>query len=125
MSHFAIAGRTLMIGLPGPDLDGATAERVSRLSPGGVILFARNLESAEQTRSLLDELQRLVPHPLLRGLDQEGGQVSRLAPWVGETPTAETLARHDVVHERWELTMFARGSGRADVTSYNDLAPRN
>ena len=35
------------------------------------------------------------------------------------------ILRHDVVHERWELTMFARGSGRADVTSYNDLAPRN
>jgi len=87
------AGRTLMIGLPAGELDDVTADRVRRLAPGGVILFARNLDSAARTTALLGELRRLVPHPLLCALDQEGGRVSRLERWVGPTPTAETLAR--------------------------------
>jgi len=102
------AGRTLMVGLPAGELDGPTADRVRRLAPGGVILFARNLDSAAQTTALLGELRRLVPHPLLCALDQEGGRVSRLEPWVGPTPTAQTLAR-----EGEETTLrFGRATAR-------------
>jgi len=86
------SGRTLMIGLPGGELDDVTVERVRRLAPGGVILFARNLDSAAQTTALLGQLRDLVPHPLLCALDQEGGRVSRLERWVGPTPTAQTLS---------------------------------
>lgn len=85
-------GRTLMIGLPGPELDSETAERVRRLRPGGVILFGRNLESPPQTARLLVDVRSLTGSPLLCALDQEGGRVSRLAPWVGPTPTAAALA---------------------------------
>jgi len=88
----SLAGRTLMVGLPGTELDAEVAERLRRLNPGGVILFRRNLESCRQTIELLDELRRLVTHPLLLALDQEGGRVSRLEPWIGSTPTASALA---------------------------------
>jgi beta-N-acetylhexosaminidase len=44
----------------------------------GVILFARNVEDAEQVAALVAELKRLAPGPLLVAADQEGGRVARL-----------------------------------------------
>ena len=88
----SLAGRTLMVGLPAIELDPDVAERLRRLGPGGVILFRRNLHSSRRTIALLDELRRLLPHPLLLAVDQEGGRVSRLEPWIGATPTACALA---------------------------------
>lgn len=62
--------------------------------PGGVILFARNLDPDPVTgparcKALLDGLQARwgAQLPLAVALDQEGGAVSRLRPWVGETPS--------------------------------------
>lgn len=89
----SLAGGVLMVGLPGTALDRATAQRIQGLAPGGVILFTRNLASPEQTALLLDELRRLLPSPTLLALDQEGGRVSRLEPWIGPTPAAAALAR--------------------------------
>ena len=88
-----LAGRVLMVGLPGPNLDSATVERLKRLRPGGAILFARNLESPGQIRRLLARVHDVLPPPTLLALDQEGGRVSRLEPWIGKTPSAATLAR--------------------------------
>jgi len=82
-----------MVGLAGPTLDPADARRLQHLGPGGVILFGRNLESAAQTVRLHEAIRQLLPYPLLLALDQEGGRVSRLQPWVGATPTAAALAR--------------------------------
>src|SRR5262245_19789811 len=86
-----LAGRTLLVGLPGPELDPETRQRLERLGPAGVILFRRNLETPDQTRALLADVAELLPGPLLFALDQEGGRVSRLEPWVGPTPTAAAL----------------------------------
>ena len=88
-----LAGRVLMVGLPGPELDSATVERLKRLRPGGAILFARNLESPGQAGRLLATVRDLLPPPTLLALDQEGGRVSRLEPWIGKTPSAAALAR--------------------------------
>jgi len=44
----------------------------------GVILFARNVEDAEQVAELVAELKRLAARPLLVAIDQEGGRVARL-----------------------------------------------
>jgi len=87
------AGRTLMVGVPGTDLDQPTARRLRDLAPGGLILFHRNLDSPVQTAGLIRDLLELLPGPSLVALDQEGGRVSRLEPWIGETPTAEVLGR--------------------------------
>lgn len=45
---------------------------------GGVILFAENLDTAEQTQTLTAGLQAAAEIPLLIGIDEEGGIVSRL-----------------------------------------------
>lgn len=61
--------------------------------PGGLILFARNLDpdpasGPARCRALIDGLQARFGAglPLAVALDQEGGPVSRLRPWVGATP---------------------------------------
>lgn len=44
----------------------------------GVILFSRNVESAEQVAELAAALKRAAGRPLLLSVDQEGGRVARL-----------------------------------------------
>jgi beta-N-acetylhexosaminidase len=85
-------GGVLMVGLPGPRLDPDTIERLRLLEPAGVILFSRNMESPAQTAELLTRVRDMLGTPLLLALDQEGGRVSRLEPWIGPTPTAAALA---------------------------------
>jgi beta-N-acetylhexosaminidase len=67
-------------------------------TPGGIILFARNLDPDPEAgparcRALIDGLQRRfgVDLPLAVALDQEGGPVSRLRPWTGPTPPLRQL----------------------------------
>lgn len=73
-------------GLDAPEVDLSFA-------PGGIILFGRNLDPDPGTgparcRALIDDLQARFGRelPLAVALDQEGGPVSRLRPWVGVTP---------------------------------------
>jgi beta-N-acetylhexosaminidase len=97
-------GQTLMVGLPGPRMDAVARELVRDLKVGGVILFARNLESPEQVWELTRDLQRealaVTGRPLLIAVDQEGGRVQRLkAPFtlippardLGTTSTPEAV----------------------------------
>jgi len=72
--------------------EGKGAEEVKLgLKPGGVILFARNLDTdpdlgPARCHGLIWHLQHGQDRPLAVALDQEGGAVSRLKGWVGETP---------------------------------------
>jgi beta-N-acetylhexosaminidase len=56
-------------------------------APGGIVLFARNVDGPAQVAELVRELQALAREvgqdvPLLVGIDQEGGRVARLRePW--------------------------------------------
>lgn len=104
-----LASGCVMIGLPGPEIDSASAKRVRALDPAGVILFARNLIDFVQTSELLRSFSRLVERPPLLAIDQEGGRVSRLEPWIGPTPAAARLA------EAGESTVraFGASTGRA------------
>ena len=72
------------------------ASLLERIQPGGVILFARNIVSAEQTYKLLKDCQALVGHPLFRCVDLEGGKVDRLRNVIGPAPApAEVFATRD------------------------------
>lgn len=53
-------------------------EQLEQFPVGGVILFAPNIETVDQTRSLIAELQALSKIPLFIAVDEEGGKVSRL-----------------------------------------------
>ncbi len=49
-------------------------------SPFGFILFARNIDSADQIRALCDDFREAVGRDCLITIDQEGGRVQRLRP---------------------------------------------
>jgi beta-N-acetylhexosaminidase len=72
------------------------ASLLKRIQPAGVILFARNIVSAEQTYKLLKDCQAQVSTPLFRCVDLEGGKVDRLRNVVGPAPSAaEVFASGD------------------------------
>lgn len=81
----------LLVGVPGPELDAATAARLRRLQPGGFILFGRNIVSAPQLRKLTDDLRDLSATEPIITIDQEGGRVSRLRLIGHEPPNAQQL----------------------------------
>jgi len=64
------------------------AALLKRLQPAGVILFARNIKSAEQTWRLLRECQKCVATELFTCVDLEGGTVDRFREALGPTPSA-------------------------------------
>ena len=72
-------GQFFFIGLPGPELDEVARALIDEIKPGGIILFGRNVQGADQVRKLLDGARAMLPvTPLLAAIDQEGGLVDRL-----------------------------------------------
>ncbi len=72
------------------------ASLLTRLQPAGVILFARNIKTAEQTWRLLRECQKCVSAPLFTCVDLEGGSVDRFRDALGPAPSAaEVFASGD------------------------------
>ncbi len=53
-------------------------DKIEEYHIGGVILFAENLDTAEQTKQLTADLQKAADLSLFIGIDEEGGIVSRL-----------------------------------------------
>ena len=64
------------------------ASQLTRLQPAGVVLFARNIKSAEQTWQLLRDCQKCVSRPLFTCVDLEGGSVDRFREALGPAPSA-------------------------------------
>jgi beta-N-acetylhexosaminidase len=87
-------GQFLFIGLPGTELDADTRALIEEVQPGGIIIFGRNVASAEQLRSLIDGVREIVAIPPLVGIDQEGGLVDRLRRIFTPMPAARTIRQH-------------------------------
>jgi beta-N-acetylhexosaminidase len=90
-------GQLVLCGVPGKELDAASAEMFRRVQPGGFILFGRNIESASQLRKLIDDLCNLSSTEPIVTIDQEGGRVSRLRLIGSEPPNAQQLRDKDDV----------------------------
>src|SRR5436309_1439145 len=86
-------GQLFWIGFRGTALEPPLRSLLERVRPGGLILFARNIESAPQVRSLNDALNGFLRIPPFIALDQEGGRVNRLRPILGPIPPNLALAR--------------------------------
>ncbi|MDX9952590.1 MAG: beta-N-acetylhexosaminidase [Anaerolineae bacterium] len=100
-------GQVMVIGFDGPETDNGLLEMIEDYHVGGVILFARNVESPRQVATLTNALQSTAAesdHPgLLIAIDQEGGRVARLTESKGftEFPSAMALtATGDVENAR-------------------------
>jgi beta-N-acetylhexosaminidase len=80
-------GQLLIIGFDGTEMSPRVASLLTKIQPAGVILFARNLNGATQTHTLLQECQKLVATPLFTCVDLEGGTVDRFRDVIGATPS--------------------------------------
>ena len=81
-------GQLLIVGFDGTGMTARLSSLLTRLQPAGVILFARNIKSAEQTWRLLRDCRRCVSTPLFTCVDLEGGSVDRCRDLLGPTPSA-------------------------------------
>lgn len=87
-------GQLLYIGLQGKELTGDDRALIEEIKPGGVIIFGRNVGSAQQLRKLLDDVRAALPFPPLLGVDQEGGLVDRLRRICTPMPAARVIRQH-------------------------------
>ena len=84
-------GQLLIVGFDGTKMSASLRSFLSRIQPAGVILFARNLASAEQTHRLLTDCQDCVFTPLFTCVDKEGGTVDRFRDVIGPSPAAANV----------------------------------
>lgn len=110
------ARAVVMAGLPGTSLDGATE---SFLASGGrvIILFAKNLASRDQVRTLTSEMACAAEGRILVAVDQEPGRVDRLAK-IGIPSPAIDADDATFVADTLEM-----GQAMVDLGINLDLAP--
>ncbi len=106
-----LAGQRLMVGFDGTAFTADLEFLIADLRVGGLILFARNIETPGQVRTLIADCQacavRAGRPPLLVAVDQEGGPVARLRqPQFPEFPAAPEI------HDPAEAEAIARRMGR-------------
>jgi beta-N-acetylhexosaminidase len=81
-------GQLLIVGFDGTEMTPHLNSLLTRLQPAGVILFARNIKTPEQTCLLLRDCQNCVSTPLFTCVDLEGGNVDRFRDVLGPAPSA-------------------------------------
>jgi len=86
------AAEQVFVGVPGTELDSVSAALLAEHQPGGVVLFKRNIQSAEQLGELVKAIRQVLPDAIL-SIDAEGGRVDRLKDVVGPAPPADLLRR--------------------------------
>lgn len=90
------AGSRVIVDFPGHEITPPLERLVREGRIGGVILFAKNIRSPAQVRTLTADLQRLAAGaglpPLFITIDQEGGVVNRLTEGFTVFPGAMALA---------------------------------
>ena len=79
-------GQLLIMGFDGTEMSPKLRTMISTLQPGGVILFRRNIEAAQQTYDLVEECRRSIKLPAFTCVDLEGGTVDRFRDVVAPTP---------------------------------------
>ena len=97
MSDADKVGQLLMIGIHGKTLNDDAKFMLNEYRVGGIILFDRNMESKEQVKTLITDINKAGKHaglvPLFIGIDQEGGAVARMDNQLIKVPPAEELGQ--------------------------------
>jgi beta-N-acetylhexosaminidase len=86
--HHNTIGPLLIIGFDGAEISPRLASLLKRIQPAGVVLFARNIQTPQQTWQLLSDCRKCVAEPLFTCVDMEGGLVDRFRETFGPTPAA-------------------------------------
>jgi len=93
MDRIRQIGQLFILGFDGPEPDDHLLGLIRDFGIGGVILFSRNIQTPLQTAKLVRNLQESSGIPLLIGIDQEGGTVSRLPSPFTSFPGNHALGR--------------------------------
>jgi len=104
------AGRLLFVGLPGTKLDKRLREMLREVRPGGVILFGRNVETAEGVALLNAQIRDALGGRVIIGVDQEGGLVDRFRDICEPMPSAKAVrlaGRSELARKFGELSARA------------------
>ena len=100
MSDADKVGQLLMIGIHGKTLNDDAKFMLNEYRVGGIILFDRNMESKDQVKSLIADINKTGKNagltPLFIGIDQEGGAVARMEDQLIKVPPAEALGKEPI-----------------------------
>jgi beta-N-acetylhexosaminidase len=102
-------GQHLFIGFTGAQLTADTRRLLNTVQPGGIILFARNVDTATELRALGRALRTEFSYRPLVAIDQEHSHVNRLRNIIGETPTIADVKKQGNVEQAED---FGRTTGR-------------
>lgn len=107
MSQTEKLGQMVMIGIQGTKVNDDSLYMLNQYHMGGVILFDRNMESPEQVKQLTSDLQAQSNEkvPLFIGIDEEGGDVVRMAEKLTPPPSQKEIgATGDIEQARtWAI----------------------
>lgn len=107
MSNTEKIGQMVMIGIQGTKVDDNSLYMLNQYHMGGVILFDRNMENPEQVKQLTSDLQVQSNEkvPLFIGIDEEGGDVVRMAEKLTPPPSQKEIgATGDIEQARtWAI----------------------
>ncbi|PKM34505.1 MAG: beta-N-acetylhexosaminidase [Gammaproteobacteria bacterium HGW-Gammaproteobacteria-12] len=89
---------SLMMDIAGTWLSAEDRQMLRQPEVGGLIIFARNIESPRQVRELCQSIRAVRPD-LLLAVDQEGGRVQRLRQGFLRLPAMRAIADNDNAEE--------------------------
>ena len=111
MSDADKVGQLMMIGIHGKSLNDDAKFMLNEYRVGGIILFDRNMESKDQVKTLIADINKAGKSagltPLFLGIDQEGGAVARMDDKLIKVPPAEEVGKEPVE----QATALAREVG--------------
>ncbi|PGZ92097.1 beta-N-acetylhexosaminidase [Bacillus sp. AFS029533] len=89
-------GQMIISGFYGPNYSNSLKELVEQYHIGGFIFYNENLTNNSQTVKLVNTIKAANKNnhlPILFGVDQEGGRVSRLPGNLGQIPSNEIIGK--------------------------------
>lgn len=95
MSKTEKLGQMVMIGIHDTKVNDDSLYMLHQFHFGGVILFDRNMENPEQVKQLTSDLQAKADEkiPLFIGIDEEGGDVVRMADKLTPPPSQQEVGQ--------------------------------
>ncbi|REB05154.1 beta-N-acetylhexosaminidase [Sporosarcina sp. BI001-red] len=89
-------GQLVIAGIDGTAINKASEQLIEQYQIGGVIFYANNVKTPEQTVQFVNSLKAANQTnllPLFTSIDQEGGRVARLPKQVANLPTAASIGK--------------------------------
>ncbi len=100
MSDADKVGQLMMIGIHGKTLNDDAKFMLNEYRVGGIILFDRNMDSKDQVKTLITDINKAGKSagltPLFIGIDQEGGAVARMDDKLIKVPPAEEVGKEPI-----------------------------